>query len=289
MYLHKLYPSKADFTPLNGSVNEGVTVAEFEQFISYFKKRNFKFIDDLDLISNNLDHTKRNVHVSFDDGYFNNRMALPILERYGAKATFYITTENNRQAKYFWWDVLTRERTKQAKFTKAEQKAEVRFFYDLTWEEQYARLIAEFGEDALYGNNKMMLPMTRDELVDLSKHPCVTIGNHTTKHQNLNLLTDSEVAGAIQDAKDYLESEVGMEVRSIAYPYGFYSDRVVRIAQDAGMQVGQSTVRGVDKLVDIDRMAMKRNQLSGSFQIEDQCRQLQVPFSMFQQLKTQFT
>ncbi|MBK9419590.1 MAG: polysaccharide deacetylase family protein [Flavobacteriales bacterium] len=289
VYLHKLYPTKADFTSLNGSINEGVTIGEFEALISYFRKRSFVFVDGPDLLDKNLDLTKKHIHVSFDDGYFNNHMALPILERHRAKATFYITTEHNRQGKYFWWDVLCRERAKQAKFTMAEQKAEVLCFYDLSWEEQYARLMAEFGEDALYGNNEMMRPMTREELVQFSRHPYVTIGNHTTNHQNLNLLNHLEAKDAIQDGKRYLESEVGKEVSSIAYPYGFYCDRVIRIAKDVGMQVGQSTETGVDKLIGMDRMAMKRNQLSGSYNIEDQCRQLHVNYSIFQQLKARFT
>ncbi|MCI1754013.1 MAG: polysaccharide deacetylase family protein [Flavobacteriales bacterium] len=289
VYLHKLYTSKAEFTPLNGSVNEGVTIAEFERCIAYYRERNFTFINANDLHGNALDRTKKHVQISFDDGYFNNLKALPVLERHGAKATFYITTEPNRNPRYFWWDVLSRERAKEAKQTKAERIAEEIIYYGLTWEEQYARLKDEFGEDTLYGDNEMMRPMTREELVKFSEHPSVTIGNHTTKHQNLELLGDVEALAVIQEASRYLEDAIGKEIRSIAYPYGFHSERIKRIARNAGMLVGQSVLRGVDTVKDMDCMAVKRNQLSGAFSIEDQSRQLHVNYSIFHRLKTRLT
>ncbi|MDS9470058.1 polysaccharide deacetylase family protein [Paracoccus sp. MBLB3053] len=49
------------------------------------------------------------IAVSFDDGYVDNKdAALPILERYGVPATFYITSGAIGHADAFWWDRLHR-------------------------------------------------------------------------------------------------------------------------------------------------------------------------------------
>ena len=51
--------------------------------------------------------------LTFDDGYFNNSLILPILEEFGVPALF-IATDNIRENKCFWWDVHYRERVRRA-------------------------------------------------------------------------------------------------------------------------------------------------------------------------------
>ena len=49
------------------------------------------------------------VAITFDDGYYNNTLALPILEEFDVPAAFFICSDNVQQNRCFWWDVLYRE------------------------------------------------------------------------------------------------------------------------------------------------------------------------------------
>ena len=51
--------------------------------------------------------------LTFDDGYYNNIRALPVLEEFNVPAVFFVSTEHVKQNKCFWWDVLHRERAAQ--------------------------------------------------------------------------------------------------------------------------------------------------------------------------------
>lgn len=93
-YLHKIFSNKNERTFENGNIAEGMTLADFENFIVYFKKRGFRFIDENDLRQERPLTSKKNIYLSFDDGYFNNMQILPILNKYKVKATVYICSNH---------------------------------------------------------------------------------------------------------------------------------------------------------------------------------------------------
>src|SRR4051794_40552303 len=88
------------------------TVAQFRRFVEYYLEHGYQFIGPADLMAG-LDPDRRYALITFDDGYFNNTLALDILEGYKVPAVFFISTDHVRQNKCFWWDVLYRERIAQ--------------------------------------------------------------------------------------------------------------------------------------------------------------------------------
>jgi len=70
---------------------------QFEVFCKYLhdKRYNSHFLDHwLYLNINRFESSKKNVFLTFDDGYLDNFLvAFPILKRYGLKATFFINPE----------------------------------------------------------------------------------------------------------------------------------------------------------------------------------------------------
>ena len=40
--------------------------------------------------------------LTFDDGYYNNHLALPVLEEFDVPALFFISTNHVKQQKCFW-------------------------------------------------------------------------------------------------------------------------------------------------------------------------------------------
>src|SRR3954454_251813 len=76
------------------------TVAQFRQFIEYYLRHDYRFISPADLLAaaggggggGGLDPARRYALITFDDGYYNNVLARPILEEYGVPAVFFIST-----------------------------------------------------------------------------------------------------------------------------------------------------------------------------------------------------
>ena len=62
----------------------------------------------------------------------------------------------------------------------------------------------------------------------------VEIGAHSHTHRQLDILRPREAFDEIRRPKDLLEDELGHEIFSFAYPYGFSSARVRRAVQAAG-------------------------------------------------------
>lgn len=285
VYLHKIYPDRKSVNHQNGSVNEGVTQADFERFVAYFKNHGFTFVDETDILEGRLERTKRNLYLTFDDGYYNNLHALPILEKYGAKATFYIVSAHCQEQKAYWWDVLAKERSEQKNFNTAALKEEVQLFYQMSWQEQDDYIRSEFGADALNCSNDLMRPMDPKELKAFAQHQSVTIGNHTTHHHNITNYPKAELLDAVRQATTFLEDLLEQPIRSIAYPYGFHSDESIETVTETGLEVGLTTVTGKQEVAQLDPMRIKRNQLSGFYDIEGQCRVLHHNFSMIQMIK----
>ena len=77
----------------------------FEKFIQY-ATTNFNVISLDDFYNKKFKPDTLNLAITFDDGYFNNyKNAVPILEKYGVPATFFITTIPNNSA-FLWPDFI---------------------------------------------------------------------------------------------------------------------------------------------------------------------------------------
>lgn len=287
VYLHKIYPSKKDVIPMHGKSSEGVTVEDFEAMVLYFKSRGFQFVQDKDLLNPALTG-KKFVHISFDDGYFNNFLALPVLKKHGAKATVYVCREHIETGKRFWWDVLARERCKQSKDYKQAMAREVEMLLEMRWNEQDDYLASTFGRDALYSGHDLMRPMTRAELRELSQHGAFAIGNHTTHHQNLSLCSAEEVQQAITENQQFIREVTGTDSLSLAYPYGIIPDNWQDIERFSGLRIGFSVEPGRNRLNQQDKLRIKRFQLSGFHSIDAQCRRFHHNFSLVDFVKGGF-
>lgn len=68
-----------------------ISPEEFEEDIIYLKKMGFEFCTPSDVKNADFAYIKKCVFITFDDGYESDyELALPILEKHGAKATFFV-------------------------------------------------------------------------------------------------------------------------------------------------------------------------------------------------------
>jgi peptidoglycan/xylan/chitin deacetylase (PgdA/CDA1 family) len=62
----------------------------------------------------------------------------------------------------------------------------------------------------------------------------VEIGAHSHTHRQMDLLSESEVAGELTRSASSLETILGHPIRSFAYPHGYWTPRVRRLVASAG-------------------------------------------------------
>lgn len=235
VFFHSLFLNKKQISQNVIDPQQRITIDLFEEVIRYFFNHNYQFISPLDLEKGLLDG--KNILLSFDDGYYNNTLALPILQKYQVPAVFFISTNHVKDGKSFWWDVLWREGKKRGwsekKIKRVGHSLKKKHFRDI---DQY--LVRSFGEKSLIPIGDIDRPFTPTELSAFSKHPQVFIGNHTADHALLALYSDDEIHRQIMRAQSYLSNIIGYKPRILAYPNGSYSSEVIKVARRCGIKVG---------------------------------------------------
>ncbi len=74
------------------------------------------------------------------------------------------------------------------------------------------------------------------EWSDLARLPAlgIEIGSHSMTHRALDALPDKELLLELSQSKARIEQKLGLEVVSLAYPFGFRSKRVKKTAEESG-------------------------------------------------------
>ena len=106
---HSLFRDEREIALNQVDPLQRTTVGQFREFVEYYLNHGYRFIGPGDPLDG-LEPGGKYALITFDDGYYNNSLALPVLQGYRIPAVFFISTEHVREGKCFWWDVLYRER-----------------------------------------------------------------------------------------------------------------------------------------------------------------------------------
>jgi peptidoglycan/xylan/chitin deacetylase (PgdA/CDA1 family) len=213
----------------------------------------------------NRDRGKRVVALSFDDGYLDNlHAALPLLERFGAPATFFVPTACIGREAPFWWDELAadvlspeplpraielsqggfrwRWSAAEESYRGSEPRARRRLLDSLysrllTLEETTRDRVLEALANALgrpRPRPRGCRPMNADELRTLGASPLVEVGAHTETHCHLASVSHEKQAAEIEGSFATIGELLGKRPESFAYPYGAFDARSVDLVRRAG-------------------------------------------------------
>jgi peptidoglycan/xylan/chitin deacetylase (PgdA/CDA1 family) len=238
---------------------------QFERHLKYFSKE-FDVIsisEAFEYLKNNYKMRRKTLTISFDDGYRNNLYnALPLLEKYNMKATFFVsgicTEEMKIRAlwtdivsclKYFHKDqVIELGNKKFEGFTDVESKASLGDFLSLCG-------ISELADDLNYlistyniENEINSLPddlwkiLDRNELKELSASGIADIGSHCHSHYKMAAIDISDARRELQLSRDSLQKVTGKEIKIVAYPFGSYN----KVIKDAAEELGYEYQIAVD-------------------------------------------
>jgi peptidoglycan/xylan/chitin deacetylase (PgdA/CDA1 family) len=189
------------------------------------------------------------VAITFDDDLAcHSEIALPILVRHRATATFFLSGASLERPFAFWYERLQRASDHRVDgletLVLGDDAHGEASLHDLALaiEELHpderdavaARLGEAVGPDPPEAG-------IRAEQVRALAEAGMTVGFHTVRHDALSLLDDDRLAAALVDGRDALAQAAGQEVDVIGYPHGRADTRVAKAARAAGFSAGFST------------------------------------------------
>jgi peptidoglycan/xylan/chitin deacetylase (PgdA/CDA1 family) len=282
---HRIIPKKQRDSLNNPSVINIVSDAVFEQQIDYIRSAYHPCsLDELQALA--LDDypeekTKGRlpVVVTFDDGYKDNLdIALPILEKHQVPATIYVSTAGLVGHSHMWWyeiwDILTAKDNltlnwdgRQLSWNTTTEQAQIVCYLEISdillglpLNEQHRCVEMLRGE--MQPRNYDDICLTRDEVVELDRHPLITIGAHTHNHPNLRALSYGKASEEMLRSKQILENLLGHSVDHFAYPHGDLRSADARefsLSEKCGFRTAVTTRTG--KLQDGNWFALPRTSM----------------------------
>jgi peptidoglycan/xylan/chitin deacetylase (PgdA/CDA1 family) len=215
--------------------------------------------------------------VTFDDGYRDNLLhALPILERFGIPATLFIVSARVGSEREFWWDTLERCVLEPAVLPASlemeidgqrrvwglastgrpagdwraddDEPREPRqlLFLEL-WNllvgmdeevrEGAMRQLVEWAGIRAVPESPERLPLSREELFELARHPLITIGCHTAQHAALTRLPSGERQRQVLEGRAQLQAWTGRTVDTFSYPYGMHDPETRRLVRSSAFSL----------------------------------------------------
>lgn len=225
--------------------------------------------------------------ITFDDGYRDNHdVAMPMLQRFGMSAVFFIATRYIDERRLYWWDkinYLVNSATSThvsldypvpLRFELPRERAEALSTFVILMKEMRGldteRFLSEVAEAVgvpwsrdIEREHADALLMNWDDLRAM-KAGGMDIQSHSHNHQPLHTMLPEALDSDLRLAKSLIEKNLSTQVDTIAYPVGrpiIGLNSVVQTARDAGYRYGFTNGMGCSPLVglepfDIGRHAM---------------------------------
>jgi peptidoglycan/xylan/chitin deacetylase (PgdA/CDA1 family) len=281
---HGLFENTGELRCGLGDPQQGITMEMFRTFLEHFCEAGYTFVSPSQ-IAQELEPGGKYVLLTFDDGYFNNLRALPVMQEFCAPAVFFISSDHIKEGKSFWWDVVFRENQKR-RATHEEISRRVAAYKRWKSEKIEADLREQFGRHVLRPHGDLDRPFTSTELRDFSQHDLVHLGNHTANHAILTNYNLPEIREQIQRAQSDIQEMTGKIPLIVSYPNGNTTPQIRQCARDLGLTLGVTVLAGKNRLPlktqSAEQMTLRRITLWGNRAIDAQCRASRATFSFYQ-------
>ncbi|MFP4458159.1 MAG: polysaccharide deacetylase family protein [Candidatus Zixiibacteriota bacterium] len=232
-FYHKNNPEALEYI----DPQPAVSIETLERFIDFLLEKDYQFVTPSDIISG-LDE-KKYVLLTYDDGYFNNVLTLPILRKFDVPATIFTSSDHIIEQKSFWWDSLARQNA---------QKLDLSLLKRYTNSKIEESVIKEYGLKALQPQTDYDRPFTKSELIDFLEEPLINAGNHTANHAILTNYNSDSIEEEISKCQNFLKEITGENPIIISYPNGNFNDEIVDISKSLGLKLGITTIQMNNKL-----------------------------------------
>lgn len=225
---------------------------------------------------------------TFDDGFADNLThALPMMEKFGAPFTLYVNTGMITREIDAWWFGV-------AALIRAHDRFDLPGLGHFRCVDAAAKQQAYVAIETAIHDNFDLLPairqtvadagikidaevdreaLTLQQLREVSRHPLVTIGGHTTTHRNLARASATAVRSEMAENREFLEQITDTAVNHNAYPFGHSGacgDREAEISQSLGFRTAVTTRVGTlfpehrDHLHALPRISLTRHETTST-------------------------
>lgn len=171
--------------------------------------------------------------ITFDDAYRGVlQYALPVLRSLGLPSTLFVVSGAADAPAPFWWDVLAEGRP-----------------LDPARRDEYLHGMAGDGRAILQGRPPATLPdawlPASWEQLRACRGELVAFGGHTVTHRNLAALDAAAARAELAGSRDAIERELGTRPRTLAYPYGLWSEATAEAARGEGYELAVTMAYGL--------------------------------------------
>jgi len=239
-FFHGIYKSLEQKNLSHIDPQSNMTTDQLDDFLDYFLNYDYKFVKPEELLEG-LQLDQRYIMITFDDGYFNNLLAIEVLRKYKIPAAFFLTAKNIAENRPFWWDIIYKYRYKQGyslEKIRKEQGYLKRFKYNYI--DDY--IIQNFGIKSFEPWSDIDRPLNEMEVKSLARDPFAAIGNHTSNHSILTNCSKREIKEEFIESNKFLISVTGTSPISIAFPNGYFNHLVLEVAEEVGFRLAFSVV-----------------------------------------------
>lgn len=257
-----------------GELDDGVLDATPDQFDQQLALARDHFepigVDDVVAWLRGAPLPRNPLLVTFDDGYLDCRtVALPILQKHGIRATFFLATDYLTKRRLFWWDriaLLLKRSCRESLAVPlagptplplgASRSATERHLLQIV--KKHPRLdLDAFLDEVAHAADVHIAPeeeralvdrylMTWDDVAEMARAG-MDIGSHTRSHRILQTLDEAALDDELEGSRREIEERISRPVNSIAYPVGYpvvgYPS-IVRALARSGYEVGFSAASG---------------------------------------------
>jgi peptidoglycan/xylan/chitin deacetylase (PgdA/CDA1 family) len=254
-------------SPERDELWDPVGVEHFEKCIKYISSHyEVITVEQLPSVKDSYGQHKY-ATLSFDDGYKDNiQFALPVLDKYGVKASFYVTTECIDKNIPTWTHHMeylfqhTQIKKLVLDFDFISDAFIVKELSSRTKRIEYARQLIPYLKTLRHDQRKLVIEAIAQNYNDVKIPELMMswedlkllnaqghyIGSHSVTHPLLGQLNDEqEIRAELVSSGNVIKKNLGYFPVTFAYPIGSYNAEVIRLCKESGYEIGLATKQDV--------------------------------------------
>jgi peptidoglycan/xylan/chitin deacetylase (PgdA/CDA1 family) len=220
----------SQFDPTTQDINIWTSLKDFEDTIITLKQEGYEFISAqkaVEIIQSNQKPIKHYVAITFDDGHKSILNVLDVMKSHKAPMTFFINSAYIDDADYNWVDIIQyfdrhpQEYYNQFKITSEDWNC-INNLKNCTTSSKFIEIEHKVIEILAKVDDFNLRHLTKRELFDL-KDPLVTIGLHSDRHYDYDIMDDDILQENLERNIGFLETHPNYEPY-FAFPFGRYKN-----------------------------------------------------------------